>query len=775
MWIVRLALRRPYTFVVAAMLVAIMGVLCIVKMPTDIFPVVDIPVISVAFNFTGMSPADMESRIVTPYERILGTTVNDIEHIESQSLYGIGVIKIYFQTTANIENANAQVTAISQTAIRQMPTGTQPPLIIEYNASNVPVIQLSVGSETIPESALFDQAWNFMRPQLIVLPGVQIPYPYGGRQRVVMVDLDPEKLYSYGISPLDVSNAINAQNLIIPAGTSKIGKQEYQVALNSSPELAAAMNEMPIKTVNGTTVFIRDVAHVRDGFQVQTNTVHADGKPAVLISVLKSGGASTLKVVDGILGAMPQINKILPPSLKTTPLFDQSIFVRASVVGVVKEAAIAALLTALMILLFLGSWRSTIIVMISIPLSILVSIICLAALGHTLNVMTLGGMALAVGILVDDATVEIENIHRNLHQRKRLVQAILDGASQIAVPAFVSTLCICIVFVPVVFISGAAKYLFTPLAMSVVFAMLTSYLLSRTLVPTMVHYLLAAEVEMYGGVLDEHDPHAKHAREVQEAHARGGPVPPEDQTFTDKLKHPAVLWTIAIIVGMFVLVLGALMSPLGAKVVPPVHDAINGFVASSWVLLIQALLGIAIVILAAYIAGKYNLIWRTHYAFNRQFEKMQRVYGGLLATALDHRSSVVMAFTTLVLVSLLLTGPWGIGHDFFPSVDTGQLRLHVRCPPGTRLEQSTVYYGQVEDAIRKIVPKKEISVILDNIGIPNSSINLSLSDGSVMSPADGEVLISLKRRSRAHRRVHADASKGIVQAVSRSDLFLRSG
>jgi multidrug efflux pump subunit AcrB len=605
------------------------------------------------------------------------------------------------------------------------------------------VIQLSVGSETLPESAMFDQAWNFMRPQLIVVPGVQIPYPYGGKQRFVMVDLDISKLYSYGISPLDVSTALNAQNLILPAGTSKIGKQEYQVLLNASPKLASEINDLPIKSVKGTTIFIRDVATVRDGFAVQTNTVHADGKPGVLISILKSGEASTLKVVSGVRAALPHIKDILPPALKVTPLFDQSTFVRASVWGVVTEGTIAAALTALMILLFLGSWRSTLIVMISIPLSILVSIIVLAALGESLNVMTLGGMALAVGILVDDATVEIENIHRNLHQRKRLVQAILDGASQIAVPAFVSTLCICIVFVPVVFISGAAKYLFTPLAMAVVFAMLTSYLLSRTLTPTMVHYLLAAEVEMYGGVLDEHDPHAVHAREVQDVHQRGGPIPPEDETLMDKLHHPAVRWTL-FAVGVAILVAFALLlSPAGARVAGPVHAVVLGFIVGSWILLLQAVIALAILVLAIYVVAKYDLIWRTHDAFNLRFEKLRRFYGGMLALALEHRGVVVGAFSGLVVLSLVLAGPWGIGEDFFPSVDTGQMRLHVRCPPGTRLEQSTVYFGQVEDAIRTLIPKKEIAVILDNIGIPNSSINLSLSDGSVMSPADGEVLISL--------------------------------
>ena len=517
MWIVRLALRRPYTFVVAALLVLILGIFQILQMPTDIFPEINIPVVSVIFNYQGMAPQEMEGRIVSPFERILTTTVNDIEHIESQSLNGVSVTKIYFQKNARIEVAIAQITAVSQTATRLMPPGTQPPLIIQYNASSVPILQLSIGSDTMPEQQLFDQTVNFLRPQLITIPGVQIPYPYGGKQRNIIVDLDPDRLYAYGISPADVSNAVNAQNLILPAGTTKIGRQEYPVLLNSTLPSAEAMNALPIKSVNGTTIYLRDVAHVRDGFAVQTNVVHANGKRGVLQPILKAGNASTLAVVNAVLEKLPQIKESLPKDLKITPMFDQSIFVRASVIGVVKEATIAAGLTALMILLFLGSWRSTIIVMASIPLSILVSIIVLSFMGETLNVMTLGGMALAVGILVDDATVEIENIHRNLHQRKRLVQAILDGASQIAVPAFVSTLCICIVFVPVVFISGAAKYLFTPLAMAVVFAMMTSYLLSRTLVPTMVHYLLAAEVEMYGGVIDKDDPHAMHVLHAKEA------------------------------------------------------------------------------------------------------------------------------------------------------------------------------------------------------------------------------------------------------------------
>ncbi len=752
MWIVRLALRRPYTFVVAAILVAILGILMILTTPTDIFPVVDIPVISVSFNYTGMSPGDMETHIVTPFEQILTTTVNGIEHIESQSLYGIGVVKIYFQTNANIENANAQVTAISQTAIRIMPPGTQPPLIIEYNASDVPILQLSISSDTIPEQNLFDITVKQLRPQLVTIPGVQIPYPYGGKQRQVIVDLDPQKLYSYGLSAADVSAALNNQNLILPAGTAKIGKQEYQVALNSSPLAATELNDMPIKSIGATTVYIKDVAHVRDGFIVQTNVVHSNGKRGILLSILKSGGASTLDVVANVKKALPQIETTLPPDLKITPMFDQSIFVRASVEGVVKEGAIAAGLTALMILLFLGSWRSTLIVMISIPLSILVSIIVLSFIGETLNVMTLGGMALAVGILVDDATVEIENIHRNLHQRKRLVQAILDGASQIAVPAFVSTLCICIVFVPVVFISGTAKYLFTPLAMAVVFAMLTSYLLSRTLVPTMVHYLLAGEVEMYGGRLDPSDPHAAHALHEKELHEQA-----VDQEQEQKVKREleeedrqllhvrhVLMWIGAAI---FVLIVGSFLllsyTPLGDQfpAAGQACTAIREWSRLHWIGLTQCVLAIVAAILLVWLISAFNLIWRTHYAFNAQFEKLRRFYGGLLNLALSHRGWVVGGFAILVVFSCTLA--LVVGEDFFPSVDAGQIRLHVRCPAGTRIEETERYFGKVEDAIRKIIPPRDITVVLDNMGIPNSSINLSLSDGSLMSPADGEVLISL--------------------------------
>jgi multidrug efflux pump subunit AcrB len=727
MWIVRLALRRPYTFVVAAMLVAILGgVIIVTQMATDIFPSVNIPVIAVAFNYTGMSPEDMDRFIIAPYGRLLTTTVNDIDHFESQSLYGIGIIKIYFHENAKIEEATAQVTAVSQTAIRMMPTGTQPPLIVRYDASDVPILQLSIGSETMPEQQLFDQAVNFLRPKLVTVKGVQIPFPYGGKQRQMMVDLDPAKLAAYGISPNDVSAAINAQNLILPAGTAKISTQEYEVRLNSSPDLITDLNDVPIKSVNGIPIFIRDVAHVRDGFIVQTNVVHSDGKRGVLMSILKSGGASTISVVNDIKSSLPAIKETLSKELKISPMFDQSLFVKAAVWGVVKEGAIAAGLTAMMILLFLGSWRSTLIVMISIPLSILVSIIVLYFLGETLNVMTLGGMALAVGILVDDATVEIENIHRNLHMHKKLVVAILDGASQIAVPAFVSTLCICIVFVPVVFISGAAKYLFTPMAMAVVFAMLTSYLLSRTLVPTMVRYLLASEIERYGGVRDPFDPHI-------EMHADA------------RQKRLIRIWVVISVI-VIAVVVAMLASPLGAPF-PFVHDHL--FAAGKWMFgdvrfVAEVLLAAGAI--AAFLWLNHRLDWleRGHQFFDKEFEKLRRVYGGFLAWTLEHRGVVTAAFAFIVAATCLLffvIAP--IGTDFFPSVDAGQVRLHVRCPPGTRIEQSEAYFAEVEDSIRGIIPAKDITVILDNIGIPNSAINLCLSDGSLMSPADGEILISL--------------------------------
>src|ERR1700752_2147907 len=493
MWIVKLALRRPYTFTVLALLILLLGPLVILRTPTDVFPEINIPVVSIVWNYGGLPAEDMGNRITSVTERALTTLVDDIEHIESQSLSGIAVVKVFFQPHADITKAIAQVTAISQTQLRQLPPGTTPPLVITYSASTVPILQLALSGKELSEQQLFDTGVNFIRTRLITVPGAAIPYPYGGKQRQVQVDLKTGALQSKGLSPLDVVNAVSAQNLILPAGTTKIGPLEYDVDMNGSPQSVAELNNLPIKNVGSNTIYIRDVAHVRDGFPPQTNIARVNGQRAVLLTIQKSGNASTLDIVSGIKALLPQIQQTLPADLNIRLLADQSLFVRGSIQGVLREAIIAACLTGLMILIFLGSWRSTVIIAVSIPLSILTSIICLSALGETINIMTLGGMALAVGILVDDATVEIENINRNLAMGKEVEHAILDGAQQIAVPAFVSTLCICIVFLPMFFLSGVARYLFVPLAEAVVFAMLASYFLSRTIVPTMAKYLLRGD------------------------------------------------------------------------------------------------------------------------------------------------------------------------------------------------------------------------------------------------------------------------------------------
>jgi multidrug efflux pump subunit AcrB len=644
MWLVRVALQRPYTFVVMSMLIVILGVFTILRMPTDIFPDIDIPVISVIWNYSGLPPEEMEKRIVTQYERALTTTVNDIEHIESQTLSGVAVIKIFFQPGASIDAATAQVTAISQPIVRQMPPGATPPFIIRYSASNVPILQIALESDSLSEQQLFDYGVNFIRADIATVQGAQIPYPYGGKQRQVMVDIDPQKLYGWGLSPRDVNNALGLQNVILPTGTAKMGVEEYPVLINSSPELISELGKLPVKTVNGTTVYIRDVANVRDGYAPQTSMVHVSGGKSVLMTILKNGSASTLDVVGRIRDMMPGTLAKLPKELKASLLFDQSVFVRAAVSGVVKEAAIAAALTALMILLFLGSWRSTLIVVISIPLSILVSIIVLRALGHTLNVMTLGGMALAVGILVDDATVAIENIHRNMGQKKPFIRAIVDGAQEISVPALVSTLCICIVFVPVAFIAGAAKSLFVPLALAVVFAMLTSYFLSRTLVPTLVRFLLEGEAKEHAG---EHH------------------------------------------------------------------------------------------------AGPPGLAKRFFAAFDRSFVRLRTAYGRWLAWALEHRGVFVTGFLSFVVASVVLLVPL-LGRDFFPSVDAGLIKLHVRGAPGLRIEETERRFAAIESTIRTVIPPSEIAVMLDNMGVPNSGLNLSLSEGALISPSDGQISISLK-------------------------------
>lgn len=743
MWIVRLALRRPYTFVVMAMAIVLMGILAISRMPTDIFPEVDIPVISVIWQYPGMSPGEMEGRMVRTFEGFLTTTVNNIEHIESQSLNGVAVIRVFFQPGAKIEEAQAQVVAAGQTALRQLPPGTTPPLVLRYSASTVPILQLSMSSNTLTEQQLFDISAQSLRTELATVQGAMVPWPYGGKQRQIMVDIEPDKLYSFGLSAADVSNALNAQNLILPSGTAKMGTQEYYVRLNSSPDVVDAINDMPIKTVNGTTLYIRDVAHVSDKYLPQTNLVHAEGKKGALVAIYKLGNASTLDIVKRVREAIPKISPRLPnfKELKITPLFDQSVFVRASVMGVVKEALIAAGLTGLMILLFLGSWRSTLIICISIPLSILVSIIMLWTLGQTLNVMTLGGMALAVGILVDDATVEIENIHRNLHQRKRLVKAILDGAQQIAVPAFVSTLCICIVFIPVAFITGPAKSLFTPLAMAVVFAMMTSYFLSRTLVPTMVHYLLESEVELYGGV---EQPGFRHDHSDPNRHVGFG------DSFVWAIKAFCIAAILFALAGGVIHFLPGAAREAALGYLPDFitqwpsdyqRDALHTVLTSAAAAFLLLLL-LAVV----YEIFMNNWIWRSHQAFNRQFEKFRRFYGGFLALALEHRG-LTISVTGIFVVGSCFLFPF-IGRDFFPAVDAGQIRLHVRAPAGTRLEETERYFARVEAFVHEQIPQREIATVLDNIGIPNSGINLALSDGSQISPADGEILIALNENHR---------------------------
>src|SRR5438067_482469 len=657
MWIVRLALRRTYTFVVAALLIADLGAVSIYRMSTDIFPNIDIPVVTVVWQYTGMPADEIETRILFLNERVLTASVNGIEHLESQSLDGVGVIRIYFQPGASVAEAEAQVTATCQTLLKIMPPGITPPFIVRYSATSVPIVQIAVSSDTLTEQQILDYCQNFIIQRLGTVQGARVPQPWGGKQRQVQVDLDLDALYARGLSPNDVSTAITNQNLIIPAGTAKMGAIEYNIKLNSSPDLIDAFNQIPIKTVNGIPVYIKDVAHVRDGYAVQTNVVRRDGRRAVLMTVLAGEGASTLSVVNGVRQAMPGIQAQVPPELKVEFLFDQSVFVRAAVTGVLKEGAIAAGLTALMILLFLGSWRSTLIVATSIPLSILASIIVLWALGYSLNTMTLGGMALAVGILVDDATVEIENVHRNMAMKKPLRRAILDGAAQIATPAFVSTLAICVVFVPVVFLTGPAAYLFTPLALAVVFAMLASYFLSRTLVPTMVLYLLPKEAE---------------------AEARGESEAPAGHRFTpwSFLRHPSTF----------------------------------------------------------------------HHAFNRAFERLRRVYEGLLGWALDHRSLTAVVLLGFAFASLALFPH--VGQDFFPSVDAGQFRLHVRAPAGTRVEETERIFGQVEDVIREVVPAHEREMILDNMGLTPSFTVMAYIDNGIVSQADGEILVSLKPEHR---------------------------
>ncbi|MDR3402352.1 MAG: efflux RND transporter permease subunit [Chthoniobacter sp.] len=725
MWIVRLALRRPYTFTVTSILIVMLGIVTIFRMSTDIFPSIDIPVVSVIWSYAGVAPEEMEKRFVTVTERAMTTTVNNIEHIESQSYNGVAVIKVYFHEGAKVELGVAQVTSIVQTLLRTMPPGTTPPLVVQFSASNVPILQLALSSKTLSEQELYDLGLNFVRTQLATVQGAQIPLPYGGKSRQVMVDIDPQKLFATGISPSDVSNALNAQNVILPAGTEKVGDREYNVRLNSSPELLQSLNDLPVKQVNGATIYMRDVATVRDGFAVQQNIVAQNRTRAALLTVLKSAEASTLDIIRRVKTALPGVEATLPKELQITELFDQSIFVRASINGVLKEGVIAACLTALMILLFLGSWRSTLVVATSIPLSILCSVIILSALGQTLNIMTLGGLALAVGILVDDATVEIENIHRNLAMKKPMVRAILDGAQQIATPAFVSTICICIVFVPVFFLSGTARFLFAPLAMAVIFAMLASYLLSRTVVPTMVKFLLKDhldEVETEGVEGGGHDSERENGqRETSPAQSRH-----------DRVRENREKWNRAV---------GAL--PRGEEpILLPEHTedwAHDGSGKKEQPQ--QPPKRGRFARLRGWAEKGGGLFHGVHKRFNEFFIHLRDRYTGALDRALDHRALVFGIMIGMILFSFCLV-PF-LGQDFFPEVDSGQFRLHVRAPEGTRIEVTEQRFYQVGRAIRETIPAKEVQTVLDNIGLPISGINLAFSDNATVSSADGEILVSL--------------------------------
>jgi multidrug efflux pump subunit AcrB len=642
MWIVRLALRRPYTFAVFAFLILLLGAFSITSMPTDIFPNIDIPVVTVVWQYAGLSAQEMSTRIVFNSERGMTTTVNDIEHIESQSLNGISIIKIFFQPHVNIGSAVAQVTSISQVQLRSLPPGTTPPFIIQYNASSVPVLQLGLSGQGLNEQQLNDLGQNTIRTQLATIEGAQTPFPYGGKQRQIQVDIDLHALEAKGLSPVDVVNAINAQNIIAPSGTMKIDRFEYAIETNSAPSVVNDLNDLPIKAVNGAVIYIRDVAHVRDGFPPQTNIVRVNGSRAILMSIMKTGSSSTLDIIKGVQDVLANIKGQLPPQLKINALSDQSIFVRGAINGVVREAMIAACLTAVMILVFLGSWRSTLIIAVSIPLSILCSLTMLYALGETINIMTLGGLALAVGILVDDATVEIENINRNLESGKEIEQAILDGAAQIATPALVSTLAICIVFVPMFFLSGVARYLFVPMAEAVVFAMLASYLLSRTVVPTMAKYLL-----------HEHD-------DAQEAKKRTS-------------RNPLV---------------------------------------------------------------------RFQLGFESGFTKMRLGYLRILTLCVDHARLFLVLFAVFAIGSVaLLTPP--LGQDFFPSVDAGQFKIHVRAQTGTRIEETALLCDHIDGTIRQHIPAKELVTIVDNIGLPYSGLNLSYSTSAPIGPADADIQVQL--------------------------------
>lgn len=669
MWIVRVALTRPYTFIVAALVIVLMTPIVLQRTPTDVFPNIDIPVVSVCFNYNGLTPQLMQDRIVSPYDRFMTTVVDNIEHTEAQIVAGRAIIKVFFHPGADVHVAVTQITAISQTMIRQFPPGISPPLIITYSASSVPVLQLGMRGQGLSEQELFDYGANLVRNQLASVAGAAIPWPFGGKQRQVSVNIDIPELQAKGLSPTDVINAVTTQNLVLPSGTVKMGTTEFNLDMNGSPDTLAALNNLPIKTVNGATIYIKDVAYVSDGFSPQVNIARMDGQRGVILAIYKTGNTSTLDVVSQIYAKLPAIKNLLPPQTVITPLFDQSIFVRAAIQGVLREGVVAACLTALMILLFLGSWRSTLIIAISIPLSILVSLIMLSGLHETINLMTLGGLALAVGILVDDATVVIENIERNLAQGKETIRAILDGSREIAVPALVSTLCICIVFVPMFFLTGVAKFLFVPLAEAVIFAMLASYALSRTLVPTMAMYLLKGH----------------HGEEYA--------------TGTD-------------------------------------------------------------------------IFSRAQRGFANGFDRMRAGYRSSLAFCLERAWLFVILFLVFCVGSMALIPV--LGRDFFPSVDAGLIRLHMRARAGQRVEETAREADGVDNLIRRVIPPEDLGTVLDNIGLFNSTVNTAYSNSGVIGESDAEILIGLKPDRKQSTRHYVDGLRAqLAEAFPGTQFFFQ--
>lgn len=676
MSLVQYVLKRPYTVVAFLILIGLLGLGESLRMPVDIFPEMDIPVVSVVWTYAGMDAQNVQNRILTLHERQMASIVDDISRIEATSYQGVGVIKVYLHEGADVTRAVSQLASSALVVLKYMPPNITPPLVIRYGATDVPIIQLSLSSHSLPDTKLNDLGQNIIRPALAVVHGAEVPYPYGGKPRVIMADLDPQALQSRGMTPADVSDALQKQNVILPSGDVKIGSKDYMLTMNNSPDVIEAINSFPIKEVDGRTVFMRDVAHVHDGFQVQTNSVAVDGVPGALMTIRKTGGVSTLAVIDGIRAALPDIEHMLPTGVSIKPIFDQSVFVKAALNSVVMGGCMAAGLTALMILLFLGNWRLTVIILAAIPLSIITAVLFMGAGGETLNTMTLGGFALAVGILVDNGTVVIENIERHAGLHERLHDAIVHGAGEVGVPTMLSTLCICIVFVPVFLLQGTAKYLFSPLSVSVIVSLLASLVLSFTMVPVLFNALMRK-----GG----HD-----AR----AHA---PAQTSDTPIADQALHSAQA-----------------RNP-SAGHSPNAEDAPNP-----------------------------NVFLRIHLAFERGFQRFRESYRNALAWALSEAKIVALGFAALIVVSLLLFPQ--LGRDFFPQVDAGEMRLHVRAPPGTRIEATQADFARVESTIRQLVGNNQISVILDNIGLPYSGINISLSDSATVGPMDGEILISLTQK-----------------------------